>query len=85
MNLVFVKKLDFQVRKIKVDSQTVDVLKLDTFDIVITSFSMKDKERMSYFFEKTFLLADISMDITLDMPFSSLSNIEIDFVDCHID
>ena len=46
---------------------------------------MKDKERMSCFFEKTFLLADISMDITLCMPFPSLSNIEINFVDCHID
>ena len=45
---------------------------------------MENKERKFEFFEETFLLADISIDITLDIPLFTLSNIEIDFVDCHI-
>ena len=31
-----------------------------------------------------FLLADINVDIVLEMPFFILSNIEIDFINCHI-
>ena len=42
---------------------------------------MEDKEKRSCFFEKTFRLADISMNITLGMFFFTLSNIKIDFVD----
>ena len=52
--------------------------------MVIASFSIKDKEEKSRFFEETFLLADISIDIALGIPFFTLSNVEIDFVNCHI-
>ena len=45
---------------------------------------MEDKQKISRFFEETFLLADISMDIALNMPYFTMNNVEIDFVDCHI-
>ena len=52
--------------------------------MVIAFLSIENKERKFEFFEKIFLLADISIDITLNIPLFTLSNIEIDFVDCHI-
>ena len=47
-------------------------------------FSIEGKVRRSHFFEKTFLLVDISMNITFGMSFFILSNVEIDFMSCHI-
>ena len=35
---------------------------------------MEDKDGRSHFFKEIFLLADISMDITLNMPFFTLNN-----------
>ena len=34
---------------------------------------------MYYFFEKSFLLTDISLDVALKITFHILSNVEIDF------
>lgn len=45
---------------------------------------MKNKEKRSHFFEKTFILAEINMDIILNISFLILSNVKIDFVDCYI-
>lgn len=44
---------------------------------------MEDEEERSHFFEKTFLLADISMDAALKIPFFTLDNNKIDFADCY--
>lgn len=35
--------------------------------MIITSFFVEDKEKMSHFFEKTFFLADIRLNITLEI------------------
>lgn len=52
--------------------------------MVIASFLVKDKEERSCFFEKTFLLANISINIALCIPFFILSNVEIYNVDFYI-
>ena len=52
--------------------------------MVIAFFSVEDKERRSCFFGEIFLLADISMDIVLRMPFFILNNVEINFIDLQI-
>lgn len=84
MNLDFTKKLGLWIYKIKVGTQKIDSSKLNIFGIIIVFFLIKDKERRSHFFEKTFLLANISIDIALDIHFFILSNIEIDIVNCYI-
>ena len=48
--------------------------------MVIALFFMENKEERSYFFEETFLLADINIDIILGISFLTLSNVKIDFV-----
>lgn len=40
---------------------------------------MEDKDKRSCFFEKTFLLTDIGMDIAFGMLFLILSNVKINF------
>ena len=52
--------------------------------MVIASCLLEDKEKRCRFFEETFLLADLSKDIALDMPFFTLNNLKTDFTDCHI-
>ena len=84
MNPDFTKKRSLRICETKVDAQKIDSSKLDIFGIVIALFSIEDKEEKSRFFEEIFLLADISMDITVRMFFYILSNVEVDFVGCYI-
>lgn len=53
---------------------------LKTFGIVIAVFSINDKGKKSQFFKKAFFLADIIIDIVLEIPFFTLSNSEINFL-----
>lgn len=84
MNRNFAKKLGIQRCKTKIGAQKIDELKLDTFGMVIVFLSIEDKERKSCFFQETFLLADIRIEIDLDISFLTLKNIEINFIDCYI-
>lgn len=47
--------------------------------IVITFFLVDDKDEKSWFFEETFLLANINMNIALRILFLTLSIIEVNF------
>lgn len=48
--------------------------------MVILYLLMDDKDKKSCFFEKTFLLAKISMDVALRMSFLTLNNVEVNFI-----
>lgn len=76
----FARKLSLHIRKTNVNTQKIDNSGLKIFDIVITSFLVEDKDKKFCFFEKIFLLADISMDVALGMLFLNLSNVEVNFV-----
>lgn len=75
------RKLGLYVWKTDVDAQNIDASRLKIFGIVIAFFLIDDKYGKSQFFDKTFLLAKISMNVALNMPFLTLSNIEINFID----
>ena len=77
MHLAYAKKLGFNIQKINVRAQKIDGTTLETFGIIITTFSVHDKARKICFFEESFLLADISMDVALEMPFLTLSNANV--------
>ena len=47
--------------------------------MVIASFQIQDKLRKPLFFQKTFLLAGFSVEVVLQMPFFTLSNVDIKF------
>lgn len=45
----------------------------------ITLFQVKDEDEKSRFFNKTFLLADISINIAFEISFLTLSNVKVNF------
>ena len=47
--------------------------------MVVSTFSMLDKDSRKRFFEESFLLADSKPDIVLEMFFWTMSNADIDF------
>ena len=49
--------------------------------MVLASFQVEDKLCRARFSQKTFLIADISAGVVLDMLFLTLSNINIQFVE----
>lgn len=75
------KILGFRICKTNVNVQKIDGSRLETFGMVITPFLVEDKNERSYFFEGTFLLANISMDVACRMSFFILSNVKINFID----
>ncbi len=47
--------------------------------MVVSTFSVSDKDGRERFFKESFLLADVSLDIVLGMPFPTMSNADVDF------
>lgn len=77
----FVKKPSFHIWKIDIRAYKIDSSTLKTFGIVIASFLVNDKKKKSQFFEMTGLLADISIDIALEISLLTLSNTKVNFID----
>ena len=48
--------------------------------MVLADFQIEDKLGKVQFFQETFLLADISAEVVLGMPFLTLSNADVQFV-----
>ena len=49
--------------------------------MVLTNFQLDDKLRRAWFFQETFLLANISAKVVLGMFFHTFSNINIQFIE----
>ena len=49
--------------------------------MALADFQVEDKLGRARFFQETFLLANISVEIVLDMPFLTLSNANIQFIE----
>ena len=72
MTLSYIKRLGYWTQKI-------DKSLLKTFKMVIAGFQVLDKLGKVQFFQKTFLLADINVDVVLWIPFFTYSNTDIQF------
>ena len=79
MTLGYVLKLGLKVRPTNVKAQKIDGSTLQTFEMVLASFQVEDTLRRARFFQKTFLLADFSVEVVLGMPFLTLTNADIKF------
>ena len=49
--------------------------------MVVAAFSVTDKANRVRFFEETFLVANVSPEVVLGMPFLTLSGADVDFLD----
>ncbi len=47
--------------------------------MVVSTFSVLDKDEKERFFEESFLLADVRPNIVLGIPFLTMSNADVDF------
>ena len=81
MTPTYTAKLGFKVRKTDIEAQKIDGSTIETFEMVLANFQVEDKLGRSQFFQETFLLADISTEVVLGMPFLTLSNADIQFIE----
>ena len=81
MNLAYATKLGLCTRKINVGVQKINRSYLDIFRIVIADCSVKDKLGRVRFFQETFLLANIGLEVVLGMLFLTLSKEDIRYVE----
>ena len=79
IHLTFAKQLGLPIRSIDVGAQKIDGTTLDTHGMVVAAFSVVDKADRIRFFEETFLVANISPEVVLGMPFLTLSGADVDF------
>ncbi len=74
-----VKKRGLKVRNTNVVIQKINGTTLETYGIVISTFSLLDKDNRKRFFEKTFLLVNVSPHIVLRISFLIISNSDVNF------
>ena len=81
MHSAYATKLGFRVRKIDVGIQKIDRSYLDIFGMVIVDCSVKNKLGRVRFFQKTFLLANICLEVVLRMFFLIFSMADVRFAE----
>ncbi len=79
MSQAFAQQLGFKIRKTNVRAQKIDGTTLETYGMIVSTFTVSDEDGKERFFEESFLLADVSPDIVLGMPFLTMSNADVDF------
>ena len=67
------------IRATNVGAQKIDGTTLETYEMVVAAFSVTDQADKIRFFEKTFLVANVSLDMVLGMPFFTLSSANVNF------
>ncbi len=79
MSQAFAQQLGLKICKINIGAQKIDGTTLEIYGMVVSTFSVSDKDGRKRFFEKSFLLADVKPDIVLGIPFLIMSNANVDF------
>ncbi len=79
MSQAFGQQLGLNNRKTNVGAQKIDGTTLETYRMVVSTFSVSDKDGREWFFEESYLLADVSPDVVLGMPFLTMRYADVDF------
>ena len=75
----FAQELGLPIRPTDIGARKIDGSTLNTYRIVVAAFSVMDKGNWVRFFEETFLVANISLEVIFGMLFLTLSGANIDF------
>ena len=75
----FAKRLGLVVRATNVGAQKIDSTTFEIYGMVVATFSVIDQADRVRFFEKTFLVANVSPHVVLGMPFLTLSGADVDY------
>ena len=81
MHSTYATKLGLRARKIDVGAQKIDRSHLDTFGMVIADCLVKNKLGRVQFFQETFFLANIGLEVVLGMLFLTFSKADIWFAE----
>ncbi len=79
MTQAYTAKLGLTAWKISIGAQKIDSLPLETYGMVSASFLLQDSLKKVWFFEETFLLANTSIKVVLEIPFLALTNADFQF------
>ena len=79
MSQAFAHQLGLTIQKTNVRAQKIDIITVETCEMIVSTFSVLDKDGRKRFFEENFLLADVKPEIVLGMPFLTMSNSDVDF------
>ncbi len=79
MSQAFEQQLGLKIHKINVRAQKIDGTTLETYGMIVSIFSVSDKDGREWFFEESFQFADVKPDLMLGMPFLTMSNVDINF------
>ena len=80
VHLTLAKKLGLPIKPTNVRAQKIHGSTLDTYGMVVAAFLIKDKADRVKFFKKTFLVANVSLEIVFRMPFFTISGANVDFL-----
>ena len=75
----FAERLGLVVQATNVGAQKIEGTNLEIYGMMVVVFSVTDQADMVKFFEKTFLVANVSLDVVLGMAFFTLSGVDVDF------
>ena len=81
MTLAYLAHLGFTARVTNVVMQRIDKFSLAIYDMVIAAFQVVNKLGSFWFFQETFLLANISIKVILGMPFLTFSNADVQYAE----
>ena len=59
--------------------QKIDDTTLETYEMIVSTFFVINKDGRKKFFKENFLLANVKLDIVLKMLFLTMNNTDIDF------
>ena len=80
IHLSFAKQLGLPIKPTDVGAQKIDGTMLNTHGMVVAAFLVVNKANRIRFFEETFLVANVSLEIVLRMLFLILSSVDVDFL-----
>ena len=78
---VYAAHLGLKMRVTNVGMQKIDRSSLAIYGMVIAAFQVVNKLGRSWFFQETFLLADIIMEMVLGIPLLTFSNADVLFAE----
>ncbi len=75
----FAYQIGLTIWKTNIGTQKIDGTTLKTYGMVVSTFSVSDKDRRERLFEESFLLADVKPNVMLGMPFLTMINADVNF------
>lgn len=75
----YIAKLSPKIQKTNIEAQKINDSIHNTFGIVLTDFLVKDKLNEAQSFQKTFIVANNTLEVILGMFFLTFSNVDIEF------